>query len=72
MWDAIVESWDSQVINGDAESRGKFFGRAFGEVALALVGTKGVDKAVKVRRLYRRLPRVTRLLKVMLPIKSAT
>ena len=29
------------------KAQGKFFGRAFGEVALAVVGTKGVDKVLK-------------------------
>ncbi|MFS0864285.1 hypothetical protein [Fredinandcohnia sp. 179-A 10B2 NHS] len=48
VWDAIKTSWNEDVINGDAESRGNWFGRAFGDIALALVGTKGVDKAVKM------------------------
>nr|WP_309100501.1 TNT domain-containing protein [Fredinandcohnia onubensis] len=50
IWDAIKTSWNEDVINGDAESRGNWFGRAFGEIALAVVGTKGVDKAVKLTR----------------------
>lgn len=50
LWDAIVTSWNDDVINGDAESRGKWFGRAFGEIALAVVGTKGIDKAAKLAK----------------------
>ncbi|WP_257215811.1 hypothetical protein [Fredinandcohnia onubensis] len=50
IWDAIKTSWNEDVINGDAESRGNWFGRAFGEIALAVVGTKGVDKAVKLTK----------------------
>ena len=48
IWKAISDSWKKDVVNGDAESRSKWFGRAFGEVALAIVGTKGVDKGVKL------------------------
>lgn len=48
IWNAISESWKNDVINGGAESRSKWVGRAVGEVALAIVGTKGVDKAVKL------------------------
>ena len=36
--------------SGDAETRGKIIGRAVGEVALAFVGTKGVDKIAKVAK----------------------
>ncbi|MEH7225522.1 hypothetical protein V7112_17070 [Bacillus sp. JJ1566] len=50
VWDAIKTSWNDDVINGDAESRGNWFGRAFGEIALAVVGTKGIDKAVKLTK----------------------
>jgi hypothetical protein len=50
IWDAIKTSWNEDVVNGDAESRGNWFGRAFGEVALAIVGTKGIDKAIKLSR----------------------
>lgn len=49
-WKAIKASWNNDVINGDAESRGKWFGQGFGEIALAIVGTKGVDKAVKLMK----------------------
>lgn len=48
IWKAISDSWKKDVVNGDAESRSHWFGRAFGEVALAIVGTKGVDKGVKL------------------------
>lgn len=48
MRDAIVEYWENDVINGDAGSRGNFFGRATVEVLLMVVGTKGVDKVSKL------------------------
>ncbi|WP_419887688.1 glycohydrolase toxin TNT-related protein [Neobacillus niacini] len=50
IWESIKNSWNHDVVNGDAESRSNWFGRAFGEVALAVVGTKGVDKAVKLTK----------------------
>lgn len=50
IWQTIKESWNTDVVNGNAESSSHWFGRAFGEAALALVGTKGVDKAVKLTR----------------------
>lgn len=50
IWQSIKDSWNKDVINGDAESSSHWFGRAFGEAALALVGTKGVDKAIKLTR----------------------
>ena|GEM_PF-5580440 len=50
MWKAIVESWEQDVVNGDAKSRAKWFGRAFGEIALAIIGTKGVDKVAKIAK----------------------
>lgn len=48
IWKSISDSWKKDVVNGDAESRSQWFGRGFGEVALAIVGTKGVDKGVKL------------------------
>jgi predicted ribonuclease toxin of YeeF-YezG toxin-antitoxin module len=48
--ESIKSSWNNDVVNGDADSRSNWFGRAFGEVALAVVGTKGVDKAVKLTK----------------------
>nr|WP_246861308.1 hypothetical protein [Bacillus sp. REN3] len=50
IWKSISDSWKNDVINGDAKSRSEWFGRAVGEAALAIVGTKGVDKAVKVAK----------------------
>jgi hypothetical protein len=49
IWESIKSSWNNDVVDGDAESRSNWFGRAF-EVALAVVGTKGVDKAVKLTK----------------------
>nr|WP_246861309.1 hypothetical protein [Bacillus sp. REN3] len=50
IWNSISDSWKNDVINGDAKSRSEWFGRAVGEAALAIIGTKGVDKAVKVAK----------------------
>ncbi|MCM3569786.1 YwqJ-related putative deaminase [Neobacillus mesonae] len=50
IWKTIKDSWNKDVVNGDVESASHWFGRAFGEAALALVGTKGVDKAVKLSK----------------------
>jgi hypothetical protein len=50
IWKSITDSWKNDVINGDAQSRSQWFGRAIGEVALAIIGTKGVDKAVKMAK----------------------
>ncbi|WP_027088400.1 hypothetical protein [Cohnella panacarvi] len=50
IWNAVSESWNNDVVNGDAQSRGKWFGRMIGEVALAAVGTKGVDKVGKLAK----------------------
>jgi predicted ribonuclease toxin of YeeF-YezG toxin-antitoxin module len=50
IWESISDSWKNDVINGDAQSRSQWFGRAIGEVALAIIGTKGVDKAVKMAK----------------------
>ncbi|WP_257391697.1 DNA/RNA non-specific endonuclease [Mesobacillus jeotgali] len=50
IWKSISDSWKNDVINGDAKSRSQWFGRAIGEVALAIIGTKGVDKAVKMAK----------------------
>lgn len=47
---AVIDSWEKDVVNGDADSRAKWFGYAIGQVALSLVSTKGADKAVKVVR----------------------
>ncbi|MFM1652487.1 WXG100 family type VII secretion target [Brevibacillus sp. B_LB10_24] len=48
IWDAIAQSWEDDVVNGDANSRAHWFGNAVGQIGLAIVGTKGVDKAVKL------------------------
>ena len=50
VWNAVSESWNNDVVNGDAQSRGKWFGRMIGEVALAAVVTKGVDKVGKLAK----------------------
>ena len=48
IWNSITESFVRDVINGDAKSRAEWFGYAAGQIALVVVGTKGLDKAAKV------------------------
>ncbi|MBA4601217.1 hypothetical protein [Thermoactinomyces mirandus] len=50
IWQAISESWMRDVVHGDSKSRAEWFGYAAGEFVLAIVGTKGVDKAAKLAR----------------------
>ncbi|MFD0671915.1 hypothetical protein [Cohnella sp. GCM10027633] len=50
IWKALSDSWTNEVVNGDADSRGRWFGRMIGEVALSVVGTKGVDKVAKLAK----------------------
>ncbi|MFD0670582.1 hypothetical protein [Cohnella sp. GCM10027633] len=50
IWKAVSDSWTNEVANGDADSRGRWFGRMISEVALAVVGTKGVDKVAKLAK----------------------
>ena len=45
--EALYNIISDEVINGDAESRARFFGRTVGEIALAVLTTKGIDKAAK-------------------------
>lgn len=47
LWNSITESFVRDVINGDAKSRAEWFGYAAGQILLALIGTKGLDKAAK-------------------------
>lgn len=44
----IADSFEKQVIHGNAETRGKWIGYALTTIATSVVGTKGVDKAGKV------------------------
>ncbi|MBA4603417.1 hypothetical protein H2C83_14075 [Thermoactinomyces sp. AMNI-1] len=66
IWQSISESWIRDVVKGDAKSRAEWFGYAAGQIVLAIVGTKGIDKTAKLakgskvaqsrRRLTDRLP----------------
>lgn len=47
VWQAISDSWERDIIHGDAESRGHWLGNVFGQVLLSFAGTKGADKAAK-------------------------
>ncbi|WP_170289450.1 T7SS effector LXG polymorphic toxin [Metabacillus lacus] len=44
MWDGLTESWERDVVNGDAKSRAEWFSYALTNIAVSVVGTKGVDK----------------------------
>jgi len=48
IWYEVSNAFYEDVINGDADSTAFFTGRAVGEIVLVVVGTKGVEKAVKV------------------------
>ncbi len=50
IWKGVSTSFEEDVINGDANTRAHFAGRAIGEVGVGILGTKGLDKAVKVIR----------------------
>ncbi|MED2975857.1 T7SS effector LXG polymorphic toxin [Bacillus swezeyi] len=50
MKQGIEESFQRDVINGDAESRARWFTYATGMVATSIVGTKGADKVGKVAK----------------------
>jgi hypothetical protein len=47
-WASITESWKRDVIHGDASSRSQWVGQELGGLGLSLLGTKGVDRAVKL------------------------
>ena len=46
-WNEVTTTFTKDVINGDADTRAHYVGKVTGEIALAVIGTKGVDKAVK-------------------------
>jgi len=50
IWTSITESWERDVVNGDVFSAAKWFGYAIGTVATSILGTKGVDKGVKLAK----------------------
>lgn len=50
IWNGISDAYNEQVVNGDSNSRARFWGRAVGEVGLALVGTKGLDKVADLAK----------------------
>jgi hypothetical protein len=49
--DDITASYEENVVNGNADTKAKFVGRATGEIALVVFGPKGFDKAVKTVRI---------------------
>ncbi|MBA4544396.1 HNH endonuclease [Thermoactinomyces daqus] len=48
IWQAITDSWERDVVHGNAESRGRWLGNVATQIVLSLVGTKGVDKLSKL------------------------
>ena len=46
-WNEVTTTFTKDVINGDADTRAHYVGKVTGEIALAVIGTKGIDKAVK-------------------------
>lgn len=75
IWGQVEESWKRDVTNGDAYSGGKWWGQAVGNVLLAVVGTKGLDKAVKVIKVAREAEVAATLakaekLEVMKPVET--
>nr|WP_245746501.1 colicin E3/pyocin S6 family cytotoxin [Evansella caseinilytica] len=50
---SIYNSFDEQVINGTAETRGEWFGYAAGVIALSVAGDKGLSKLGNVAKVSR-------------------
>ncbi|MBA4550101.1 EndoU domain-containing protein [Thermoactinomyces intermedius] len=53
LWQVISESFMRDVVHGDARSRAEWFGYVFGEIGLAVFGTKGLDKVGKAAKASR-------------------
>ncbi|MGH0950666.1 WXG100 family type VII secretion target [Bacillus mycoides] len=48
MWDALSDSYNKDVINGDAETRARWGSYALTQIGLGLLGDKGGSKAAKL------------------------
>ncbi|EOO74029.1 MULTISPECIES: WXG100 family type VII secretion target [Bacillus cereus group] len=48
MWDALSDSFNKDVINGDAETRARWGSYALTQIGLGFIGDKGVSKAAKL------------------------
>ncbi|WNV80465.1 T7SS effector LXG polymorphic toxin [Bacillus atrophaeus] len=48
IWAALSDSWERDMVNGDAESRSRWITYSLATVATALIGTKGIDKVGKL------------------------
>ncbi|MES5896663.1 WXG100 family type VII secretion target [Bacillus cereus group sp. RP43] len=48
MWNALSDSFNKDVINGDAETRARWGSYALTQIGLGLLGDKGVSKATKL------------------------
>lgn len=44
----ISESWERDVVHGNAKTRAHWLGYVVGQVVLSIVGTKGVDKVAEI------------------------
>ncbi|WP_309244900.1 T7SS effector LXG polymorphic toxin [Bacillus sp. WMMC1349] len=68
----IADSFERDVINGDAKSRAKWFMYATGTVATSVVGTKGVDKLGKAAKLGKLGNTGTKIYKFSKKVKDKT
>ncbi|MCO1604048.1 RHS repeat-associated core domain-containing protein [Desulfosporosinus nitroreducens] len=50
IWNQVSNSYEENVINGDANSSARFTGRAVSEALLLVVGPKGLDKLSKAEK----------------------
>ena len=48
IWKVISESWERDVVHGNAKTRAHWLGYVVGQVVLSIVGTKGVDKVAEI------------------------
>ncbi|MFC0186694.1 T7SS effector LXG polymorphic toxin [Fictibacillus aquaticus] len=49
--DQVSDSWDEKVINGNAETRSEFFSYMGTNIAVGVLGSKGIDKVAKTSKL---------------------
>nr|WP_326847609.1 T7SS effector LXG polymorphic toxin [Bacillus vallismortis] len=56
IWAALSDSWNRDMVNGDAESRSRWITYSLATVVTALIGTKGIDKVGKLGTLTAKKP----------------
>ncbi|WP_026678524.1 hypothetical protein [Fictibacillus gelatini] len=62
MKDSFVDSWNKEIVNGNAKSRAHWVGNVVVQVGLSFLGTKGADKVTKTLKLSK-MPKVPNVLK---------